>query len=193
MLLTISGSVGPLPTAPSRFKRSRESPSMISCASEKNSSRALSPMSGMGSAVLRRFARQQAIDGGNQELGAQGLGQISVGPQEKPARSVLLGGLGGDDEHRGGSMAVALPDELNQLEAIDVRHVDVGNDQVVGPAGQHTQRIETAGCFDDVDGPGGAAAFQSRANERPRRRRVLHHHDSSHGLKASLAEPRALA
>ena len=46
---------------------------------------------------------------------------------------------------------LALAHELDQLEPVDVRHVDVGDDQVVRAARQEPQRVEAARRFDDLD------------------------------------------
>src|SRR6266498_1840335 len=181
ILLTNSGSAGPFPRASSSWSRSRDRPSMISCASEKNSSRALSPMSAMGLSARRRAARDQTVHRRNQHVGAQRFGQVFVGPEGQAPHAIFFRRLRRDDEQRRRAMPIALSDELHELESVDVRHVDVGDDQVVRAARQQAQRVESARCFDDVEDSEMAAALQSRANERSRRRRVFHYQNPTHG------------
>ena len=73
-----------------------------------------------------------------------GLGEVRVGAEGEAALDVLLGAQRRDDEQRRRPVVLRLADEAHELEAVDVGHVDVGDDEVVGPARQEAHRVEAA-------------------------------------------------
>src|SRR6188768_630520 len=124
--LISEGSLTPALSVESRLSRFRDRVSMISCASEKNSSRALSESSAMRLG-LHHATWQQAPDLGLQGVLRERLDQVAIRAESQAARPVALGRLSRDDQHRSGLVRLALADEGNQLETIDIGHVDVRN------------------------------------------------------------------
>ena len=72
-----------------------------------------------------------------------------------------------------------LLDERDQLEPVDVGHVDVGDDQVEGAAREQPQRLEAAARLGDLHR--GLELLERRRDQRPHRRRVLDDEDALHG------------
>src|SRR5690606_29606227 len=145
------GSLRPPFSAASRLSRLRLSCSMISCASLKNSSRALSPISGTVLTLVGLRSFQLLHHFLAERLGTERLREVARCAELESSLHVLLGFLRRNQQHWGRTVTVVLPHELQELETIDVRHVDIGDDQVVGPPGQQPQGVEAAPRFDDFD------------------------------------------
>src|SRR5689334_22167010 len=96
--LISDGSSLPAFCAASSDSRLRLSVSMISCASEKNSSRALSVISGMRSPLGLRG--QEGPHLRDQRLGAERLDQVTARPQEQSPLAIALRRRGRDDQDR---------------------------------------------------------------------------------------------
>ena len=92
-----------------------------------------------------------AGDGGEQLLGLEGLGEHGGGAELEGALDVAFAVVGGDDDERGAGVAGVLADGVDELEAVDVRHVDVGDHEVVVGARHQAQGVEAvADLIDDV-------------------------------------------
>ena len=78
-------------------------------------------------------------------------------------------------------MALALADEAHQLEPVDVRHVDVGDDELVGRARQEPERVEPARRLDDLEIVAQLrGAFERGAHVGPHRSGVFDEEDPDH-------------
>ncbi len=94
-------------------------------------------------AALARSA-EQALAALAKLLGGERLGQVGVGAEREAPLDVLLGAERRDDEQRRRAMVLGLADEADKLQAVDVGHVDVGDDEVVGAARQQAHGVEPA-------------------------------------------------
>src|SRR5262249_9300353 len=89
----------------------------------------------------------------------------------------------GNDEKGCRSVARGLPDETNELQSVDVGHVDVGDDEIERPARQDTHGVEPGACLDDLASPVASAEFfrlEHGANESAGRDGILHDEDCAH-------------
>ena len=172
----------------SSASRSRPSPSTSSCASEKNSSRALSPASprppppspwAHGHARAgrtrarwspsRRGAPSRRSQASRSCSGVNGLARYALAPRASPRSTSCSARMRRDDDERRRPVVLRLADEVDELEAVDVGHVDVGDDEVVGPARQQAHRVEAAaGLRRPRSGPPGGS--RTRAPRGPRAR-----------------------
>ncbi len=77
-----------------------------------------------------------------------------------------------------------LPDKADELQPVDVGHVDVRDDEVVGTARQKAHRVEAAARLHDRDPVvlrRELGSLEDRADEGASGYRVFHHEDASHG------------
>jgi hypothetical protein len=102
-------------------------------------------------------------DGGQQVLRGERLGQHRGGAELEGALDVAFAVVGGDDDERGVGVAGVLADRPDELEAVDVRHVDVGDHEVVVGPREQAQRVEAV--LDLVDGVV-AGGLEDGADER---------------------------
>src|SRR4029453_11318177 len=130
---------------------------------------------------------QVAPDQRGQVLGLQWLDQELRGAELDAALAVVLPAFAGDDEQRCLTVVRVHLHEVDELEPVDVRHVDVGDDQIEAVAGQQLQRVEAAARADDL---GALDLRKSRGDELPRRGRVL---DDENLVPHSPAGPPSLA
>jgi hypothetical protein len=91
-----------------------------------------------------------AAHGFSEGLGREGLGEVTVRAERHRTRAIALGRFGGDDEQRRVAMGLASSNERDQLEAVDVRHVDVDHQEIEAFARQYAQRVEATGCLGDL-------------------------------------------
>src|SRR5690606_8956199 len=153
---TSSASVPPRRHTSSSARRSRERPSTISWASEKNSSRALSPASPPRpppppppcSAIA---SCEELLARAAQELGRERLRHVGIGAELLAALDVALRGLRGDDDERRAPVGLRPADEVDELEPVHVGHVDVRDDEVVARPRQEPHRVESALRLGDLD------------------------------------------
>src|SRR6185295_18370669 len=111
-------------------------------ASEKNSSRALSRPSAI--APPRPSLRELRLHFRSEILRRERLRDVPVRTERKPPLAIAIGGLSRDQEDRRRSVVLVASNELDQLEPVDVRHVDVGDHQVVRAAREEPERLESA-------------------------------------------------
>lgn len=81
------------------------------------------------------------------------------------------------------------PHETDELESIDVGHIDVGDDEIVVSTWKKPHRVEATGRLDDLDIIRRCVEqlghpLEGGANERPDRGGVLDDQDASHGCAA---------
>src|SRR5262249_40355800 len=81
-----------------------------------------------------------------------------------------LPGLAGDDEQRRLAVVRVHLHEVDELEPVDVRHVDVGDDQIEPKTREQLEGVEAAARADDL---GTLDLREDRRDELPRRGRVL--------------------
>ena len=122
---------------------------------------------------LRRPAERR-FDGPAQLGGAEGLDQVVARPEVEAPLAVLGAVLRGDDDHGDPPVVRVRAHEGDQLQPVDVGHVDVGHDQVHAAGRKHPQRLEAAGGLHDLDP---LPVGQVGGDQRPRGRRVVHHQD----------------
>ncbi len=129
--------------------------------------------------------RKDSLDRRDQPLRRKRLDEKLVRPERQP--SIALGALARDDDRGGGPVPITLADELDQLESVDVGHVDVSDDEIVAATGQQSQSIEPARSFDNLDGteprPFG---LESRANKGSRRCGIFDQQNPTH-VSSSVA------
>ena len=70
------------------------------------------------------------------EEGLRGERLVEVGVRAQLDAPLAIGGtaVGGDEDERGAGMPLAVAHMAHELEPVDLRHVDVGDDEVVLPA-----------------------------------------------------------
>src|SRR5207237_4071216 len=149
ILLTTSGRT--FAPCDSNSTRSRESVSSNSSASLVNSSRARSSSRVMRSVRFRLRHLQQPPQLLDQLRRLERLHQILLGAQIRGAAAIFVARFGRDDHDRDRLVHRVVLEEAHQLEAVDVRHVDVGKDRVEGVMRERLQRFETAGRLDDLE------------------------------------------
>ncbi len=87
---------------------------------------------------------------------------------ERPERVLIVGG-GEDDRHRAA-------EQLDHLEAVQLRHLDVEEHQVWRELGHGLHGLETiAALGHDLDA---WMRLQVFTDDRPRERLIVHHHDT---------------
>src|SRR5690606_23905059 len=96
------------------------------------------------------------------------------------ARAVSLGRLCGNQHHPRPAVAIALPDELNELEPVDVRHVDVRDHEVVAAPGEQPERVEAALRLDHLDTFRPESGLQGRPDEPPGTERIFDDENARH-------------
>jgi hypothetical protein len=72
----------------------------------------------------------QVAHGSEQRFRSERLRKVSVRAELHGPRAVTLRGLGADDQQRSLAVCLTAPYEGDQLEAVDVRHVDVHQEQI---------------------------------------------------------------
>src|SRR4051794_38184067 len=145
--LTSSASVPPRRLTSSSARRSRLRPSTISCASEKNSSRALSPALSPRppppcSAIASRTV-EELLASSAEHLGRERFWDERVRAELFSTLDVALRRLRRDDDERRRFVLLGLTYEVDQLEPVHVGHVDIRDDQVVARPRQKPHRVET--------------------------------------------------
>ena len=93
---------------------------------------ALAGSLGHGALPAPPGAVEQILGDLPQRLRGEGLDQVRVGAETQTLVAIALGALGRDDHQRNRAEGGVVLDERHQLESVDVGHVDVGQDQVVG-------------------------------------------------------------
>src|SRR3990172_3970984 len=69
-------------------------------------------------------------DGSPQEVRFEGFLNVGRGAEIEPLSDVVLAALGRHDDQRDRLVLGMVLDEVHDLEPIDVRHIDVGDDQI---------------------------------------------------------------
>ena len=93
--------------------------------------------------VLQRPLAQGALDHQPEVLQVDRLGEEVDGPQPHRLHGLLDGAEARGDDHVG--RQPALLHLLEQLQAVDPRHLQVGDDHAVGALGQRLQRVAAVG------------------------------------------------
>src|SRR4051812_43061136 len=124
---TSSASLPPRRQTSSSARRSRLRPSTISCASEKNSSRALSPaLSPRPPPLFSAIAASEKTHARlAHALRRERLRNVGVRAELLATLHVALGRLRRDDDERRRPVMLGLADEVDELEPVHVGHVDV--------------------------------------------------------------------
>ena len=117
---------------------------------------------------------ERGFDGPAQVGRPEGLDEVVARPQVEAALAVLGAVLGRDDDHGYFPVVRVRAHEGDQLQPVDVGHVDVGHDQVHAAGREHPQRLEAAGGLHDLDS---LPVGQVGGDQRPRGRRIVHHQD----------------
>ena len=102
---------------------------------------------GHGCELVRR---QVSPNGGDEVLGGERLRDVLVCSQVEGAFLVCVAPLRGDDDHRRVFVVGVGPSELDQLEAVDVGHVDVSDHEVELLARQNLQRLHASTRLGDL-------------------------------------------
>src|SRR5262249_42086870 len=82
------------------------------------------------------------LDQPHQLLGRERLDEVLVRAELKPFLTIAVAPLGRDDDERGVAILRRFLEKSDQLEPVDVRHIDVGDDEVESLAGQNLERLE---------------------------------------------------
>src|SRR3990172_7623049 len=69
-------------------------------------------------------------DGRLQEFRFEGFLDIGRGAEIEPLSDVVLAALGRHDDQRDRLVLGMVFNEMHNLETVDIRHVDIGNDQI---------------------------------------------------------------
>ena len=70
-------------------------------------------------------------------IGGERLDKICVGTKRQPLLAVALTALGTDNKERSLAIVVVIPYETDQFKTIDIRHINIGYDQVNFFAGKN--------------------------------------------------------
>ncbi len=93
---------------------------------------------------------QKTLDQILEFLRGERFDEIGIGSKLHALVPVPLAAFGADDEQWRILVLIVGLDETDQLQSVDIRHVDVGDHQVGLAARQFTQRLETVGRLDDL-------------------------------------------
>jgi hypothetical protein len=129
-------------------------------------------------AELALFAasRQEIDDDLAKHLGLEGLDEISIRAEPEPFVPISIGALRRNDHKWNVGISFVVPNERNEFEAVDVRHVDIGHDEVELLAGQKAQRLEAALGLDNLDRD--VQLLEARSQQRPHCRGVFYDQNS---------------
>jgi hypothetical protein len=93
---------------------------------------------------------QQGLRHGEDPRRLHRLGQVLVGAERECAFAVLVGAFGGDHHDRHRLQRLLLADQMDQLEAVHHRHVDVDEGEVEVVARHLAEAVHAVARFDDL-------------------------------------------
>src|SRR5688572_3615391 len=163
----------------------------MSCASDRNSSRAFS----VSSATLRlpaALARELAQHEGLERFFGERLRQVGIGAEGEAPLPVAIRRLRRDQHDGQRTMPLALANELHQLQPVDVGHVDVGDHEIVAATRQQAERVEAADRLDDLELAEFGLTLQSGAYEPPGGERIVYDQNARHGGPGLRARERGV-